>query len=201
LSAVKWTRLIICGILALAVAFIGDRWAYDHVEMARVYDEDWGRLLRIVGFVPTWMLIALGLWLHERGAFEHARRRAGLIVASPLLAGAAAELLKLALRRERPVAHDGEYFFRAFSERTFSTGGLALPSSHTMVAFGGAAMLAYMYPRTRWLWLVLAAGCALTRVLARAHFLSDVVVGALAALATTAWLWNRFGRTYFLRSA
>jgi membrane-associated phospholipid phosphatase len=69
-----------------------------------------------------------------------------------------------------------------------------------MVAFGGAAMLAYCYPRTRWVWFTLAAGCGLTRVLARAHFLSDVVVGALAALATTAWLWNRFGRTYFLRS-
>jgi membrane-associated phospholipid phosphatase len=194
-------RIVVVVVLSLAVAFIGDRWAFDHVVFERVYDEDWGRLLRIIGFLPTWLVIALGVWLHERGIHQHARRRALLIVCAPMLAGIAAELLKLLLRRERPVAHEGEYFFRAFSERTFSTGGLALPSSHTMVAFGGAAMLAHMYPRTRWVWWSLAAGCALSRVLARAHFLSDVVVGAVAALATTAWLWNRYGRSYFLRSA
>lgn len=186
---------------AIAIAFIADRWAYDHVQMARVYDEDWGRLLRIIGFVPTWLAIALAFWLHDRGTFDRARRRALLIIASPLVAGATAEILKLLLRRERPLTHEGEYVFRAFSERTFSTGGLALPSSHTMVAFGGAAMLACMFPRTRWVWYVLAAGCGLTRILARAHFLSDVVVGAVAALATTALVWNRFGRSYFLRSA
>jgi membrane-associated phospholipid phosphatase len=194
------TRNLVLALFAIAIAFLGDRWAYDHAVLAVVYDRDWGRLLRIFGFVPTWILIALGLWLHERGGFAHARRRAMLIVGSTLAAGIAAEVLKLLLRRERPVAHDGDYFFRAFGERTFSTGGLALPSSHVMVAFGGAAMLAHMYPRTRWLWYIVAAGCALTRVLARAHFLSDVVVAALAALATTAWLWNRFGRDYFLRS-
>lgn len=196
----KNARIAVLVILSVSVAFLGDRWAYEHVVQERVYDEDWGRLLRIVGFLPTWMLIALAVWLHERG-HVHARRRATLIVCAPLLAGLAAEILKLAFRRERPVAHDGEYFFRAFSERTFSTGGLALPSSHVMVAFGGAVMLGYMYPRTRWIWWGLAAGCALSRVLARAHFLSDVVVGAVAALATTTLLWNRSGRTYFLRSA
>lgn len=197
----KRPLLLLLVVVALVLAFAGDRWAYEHVEMARVYDEDWGRLLRIMGFLPTWAAVALGFWLHERGVFAHARRRALLIVASPVFAGLVAELMKLLLRRERPGAHDGEYFFRAFSERAFSTGGLALPSSHTMVAFGGAAMLACMYPRTRWIWFALAAGCGLTRILARAHFLSDVVVGALVALATTAWLWNTFGRRYFFRSA
>jgi membrane-associated phospholipid phosphatase len=70
-----------------------------------------------------------------------------------------------------------------------------------MVAFGAAFMLAYLFPRARWVWFALAAGCGITRVLARAHFVSDVVVAAVAALATTALLWRRFGRTYFPRSA
>jgi membrane-associated phospholipid phosphatase len=200
LSAVNHLRPLVFCVAAAVIAFIGDRWAYDHLQFARVYDEDWGRLLRIMGFLPTWLLIATGVWLHERGLADTAKRRALLMVASPIVAGIAAEILKLLLRRERPAAHDGEYFFRAFSERTFSTGGLALPSSHVMVAVGGAAMLAYLYPRTRWLWFALAAGCGLTRVLAHAHFLSDVVVGTIAALATTTWLWNRYGRPYFLRS-
>jgi membrane-associated phospholipid phosphatase len=200
LSAVKRSLPIVAALIAIAVAFLGDRWTYDHVVMANVYDKDWGRMLRIIGFVPTWMAIALGFWLHERDLVPHARRKALLIVASPIFAGIVDELLKLVFRRERPGAHDGEYFFRAWSERTFSTSGLALPSSHTMVAFGGAFMLAYLYPRTRWLWFALAAGCSLTRLLAHAHFLSDVVVATIGAFATTAWLWNRYGKDYFLRS-
>jgi undecaprenyl-diphosphatase len=159
----------------------------------RTLEEDWGRLLRVMGFLPTWLAAALALWLHERGTIAAAKRRALLLIGSPIAAGLAAELLKLTFRRIRPLAAEGEYVFRSFTERPFSTGGLALPSSHTMVAFGAAAMLAYLFPRARWVWFGLAAGCGLTRILGQAHFLSDVVVGAVAAIATTAWLWRRYG--------
>jgi membrane-associated phospholipid phosphatase len=64
-----------------------------------------------------------------------------------------------------------------------------------MVAFGAAWMLSYLFPRARWVWITLAAGCGLSRVLAQAHFVSDVVVAALAAFATTTWLWRRYGPT------
>jgi len=43
-------------------------------------------------------------------------------------------------RRERPRAHGGEYFFRAFTDRPLHNGGLALPSTHAIVAFGAAAV-------------------------------------------------------------
>jgi membrane-associated phospholipid phosphatase len=194
-------RLVIIGLAAIGLALALDHWTYVHVSLANVYDEDWARLFRIIGFWPTWAVAALALWLHERGIVAAAKRRALLLALSPAVAGLAAEILKLTLRRERPAAHDGEWYFRAFSERTFSSSGLAFPSSHTMVAFGGAAMLSLLFPRARWVWFSLAAGCALTRVLARAHFLSDVVVAAVAAIATTTWLWRRFGLPYFLRSA
>jgi membrane-associated phospholipid phosphatase len=68
--------------------------------------------------------------------------------------------------------------FRPWDERTWSGAGLAFPSSHAAVAFGGAAILARLYPRARWVGYTLAVGCAATRVLARAHFLSDVVFAA-----------------------
>lgn len=180
--------------MAGGIAFALDPWAYRHITYARVYEQDWGRFLRIMGFLPVWFMAALALWLHERGIFASARRRALLLAASPVLSGLTGEVLKVLLRRERPEAHDGAYFFRPFSDRPFSSGGLALPSSHAIVAFGAAAMLAYLFPRARWVWFALAAGCAITRVLARAHFLSDTVVAALVAFATTAWLWRRFGR-------
>jgi membrane-associated phospholipid phosphatase len=63
-----------------------------------------------------------------------------------------------------------------------------------LVAFGGAAVLAHLYPRARWLWYTLAAGCAATRVLAMGHFLSDTVVAAVCGLAVGGWVWGRANR-------
>lgn len=179
--------------LAIVASLLLDRWAFEHVVFDRTLEEDWGRLLRVMGYLPTWGIAALALWLHERGVVANAKRRALLLLGAPIVAGLAAEILKLSFRRIRPLAGDGEYVFRPFTERPFSTGGLALPSSHTMVAFGAAAMLAYLFPRARWVWFALAAGCGLTRILGQAHFVSDVVVAAVAAIGTTAWLWRKYG--------
>jgi membrane-associated phospholipid phosphatase len=173
--ALGWT------VLAFAGAMLLDKWVYDNIENPRVYDRDWGRLLRVMGFLGTWLALAIAVALQEgadpaRRAL--AKRRAGLLFWSAAVGGLVAEVLKLLLRRERPEVHAGEYGFRAFFERTWSTAGLALPSSHVLVAFAGAAMLARLYPRARWVGYVLAAGCGVTRVLAHAHFLSDVVMAA-----------------------
>jgi membrane-associated phospholipid phosphatase len=61
-----------------------------------------------------------------------------------------------------------------------------------LVAFGGAAVLAHLYPRARWLWYTLAAGCAATRVLAMGHFLSDTVVAAVLGVAVSTLYWHRW---------
>jgi membrane-associated phospholipid phosphatase len=152
-------------------------------------------MLRIFGFVPFWLLAAAGLALHDwplrrSAGVRRALRRGGLLFAAAAAGGIGAELLKLLLRRERPWAHDGEYVFRSFVERPLSTGGLALPSSHALVAFAAAAMLARLFPRARAVWYLAAAGCAFSRVLAGAHFVSDVVVAAVAGWFTTALLWH-----------
>lgn len=189
------TKSLLLSTIAVAAAIALDSWAYDHLVFREIYDEDGGRLLRVMGFLPTWGAAALALFLHERGVHPQARRRALLLLGSPIVAGIVAELLKLTFRRERPAVLEGAYSWRPFTERTFSSSGLALPSSHTMVAFGAAWMLSYLFPKARWVWITLAAGCGLSRVLAQAHFVSDVVVAALAAFATTTWLWRRYGPT------
>lgn len=175
-----WRALTLTLIAFVAATFV-DTWAYHHLTNPAVYDRDWGRLLRVMGFLGTWVALAVALWLHERGDDRLgalAARRGWLLLGSAAFGGLLAEVLKLLIRRERPAVHDGLYGFRDFAERTWSTAGLALPSSHALVAFGGAAMLARLYPRARWVGYVLAAGCAITRVLAQAHFVSDVVLAA-----------------------
>jgi membrane-associated phospholipid phosphatase len=192
-----WLRFLgVAAVLVLA-AHTFDGWAYRNLVLTDVYEEDWGRMLRVMGFAPLWLLAAIAMVAHDWPAkgterpFYHVIMRGWLLVAAIAASGIVGELLKLVFRRERPRAHDGEYFFRAFSERPLHSGGLALPSTHAIVAFGAATMLARLFPRARFIWYGLAVGCGLTRVLTQAHFVSDVAVAGLVAWAITAWLWKR----------
>jgi membrane-associated phospholipid phosphatase len=65
-----------------------------------------------------------------------------------------------------------------------------MPSGHTAVAFGAAAMLCRLHPSAWPVWLAIATGCGVTRILARAHYLSDVVAGAFVGLAAGAIIWS-----------
>jgi len=186
--------------LLIIAAHAADAWAYEALAMEGVYEEDWGRMLRVMGFLPFWLVAALALvredWpLRTVDSIRPALRRGVLLVAGVALSGAVGEILKLLLRRERPRAHGGEYVFRAFTDRPFHSGGLALPSSHAIIAFGAAAMLSRLFPRAWPVWYGLALGCGLTRVAAGAHFLSDIAVAFLVAWAVVALLWRRYGST------
>lgn len=178
---------------AIILAHLLDGWLYTHFRIEDVYGDDWGRALRVMGFLPLWLVAALALALVDRERYGY--KRGALLAGSATLGGISAELLKLLLRRERPYANEGEYVFRAFSERTFSTGGLALPSSHALVAFGAAAMLSRLFPRARLVWWSVAWGCGLTRMAAGAHFFSDIVVAAIVGWIVAWVLWRRFAFT------
>jgi membrane-associated phospholipid phosphatase len=178
----------------LIIPALGDQWAYAHLYQAKVYDHDWAMALRATGTLYMWIPVTLIIWLVRREQdAAAAKRQAFLLLGSPVLAGALCEVLKLVIRRERPDVGAGEYVFRDWSDHTFSSGGLATPSSHTMVAFGAATMLSRMYPRARWVFYIVAWGCALTRVLAHAHFLSDVTFGALLGWAVGWGIWIQWG--------
>jgi len=177
------------GLLALALLLDGLAWR--HLVLPQVYGNDLGRLLRCMGFLGTWWLVAL-LWALVPAPAPRSRG-ALLLVAAPTLAVPLADLLKLVLRRERPGDLEALYHFRPWSEQPWSSSGLGLPSSHAAVAFAGATVLALLVPRWRWPLGLLAAGCALTRVLDRAHFLSDVVAGALVGVVLALWLHRCWG--------
>jgi membrane-associated phospholipid phosphatase len=189
----RWIVLLTAAVTAVAVAHALDPLAFRYLRFENVYDEDWGRMLRVMGFVPLWLTAAAALALHQRTPLRRLPRApAGLLALAATLSGAAAELLKLVFRRLRP-GDLGEYLFRPLAERPFYSGGLGLPSSHALVAFGAAALLSRLYPRSWIVWWALAWGCALTRVAAGAHFLSDVVVAAMFGwgMGALVWRWRR----------
>jgi len=179
----------VIGIVLLVVGFAIDPWAYHHVVLRKVYDFDWGRALRTMGYWPLWAAVSLALWLHDRVGSTPSRppgRRAWQLIASVSIAGIVAELLKLLVRRERPSLHDGANVFRAWSDRPLSSSGLGFPSSHAVEAFAAATVLGQLFPESRALWWALAVACGLTRIMSGAHFTSDVVAGSLigALIAT-----------------
>jgi membrane-associated phospholipid phosphatase len=189
-------RFLAIAAIALVLAHLADGIAYRHIVNERVLEEDWGRMLRVMGFLPFWLLAAAALVLHDRGDTRRGASvwmRGGLLLGSVAAAGIAGEVLKIVIRRERPRAHEGAYFFRPWSDRPLSSGGLSTPSSHAIIAFGAACMLARLFPRAALVWYLLAAGCALTRVMQQAHFLSDVVLSALVAWLIASLLWRRYG--------
>lgn len=181
------------------LACLADRAVFTALDWPDAQREDWHRMLRILGFVPTWIIIGLAAALIIRPVHDFSRRATpavlGLyLVLAPALAGLLAEPFKMLLRRERPRPDLSEYVFRPWSDDTFSTAGLGLPSSHAAVAFAGAAALCYVAPRGSALWLALAAGCGFTRLADRAHWLSDVVAAGVLGCAV-AWTLARMMKT------
>ncbi len=182
---------ILLAALATLVSFWLDPVVFREIAWPDLDRRDWGRMLRVTGSLFFWLPLTLALWLETRRRDPKRARSRWMILAGATLAGTVAEILKLLIRRERPLLHDGEYVYRPFSDRLLDSHDLGFPSSHVMVAFGGAAALARQFPRAGIIGYLLAGGCALTRLLAQAHFLSDVVAAALAGWAVSTWLGRR----------
>jgi undecaprenyl-diphosphatase len=137
--------------------------------------------LRAVGFLPTWIALGLTLLLIQTKPGEpRCDRCLGLrVMGAAALAGGIAEGLRPLIERVRPLFTDGVTHFHSvpgLAREQISFGGA---SSHAAVAFGGAFAILFAHPRAGWIVLPLAAGCACTRLASGAHFLSDVVAGAL----------------------
>ncbi|MCC6659317.1 MAG: phosphatase PAP2 family protein [Phycisphaerales bacterium] len=173
-------RAIIAVLLVYIVMALLDHAAYRwwHAEgpgLEKLEGRDWYRLLRVLGTMWTWVLVASAMALAG-----HTGRAVRLLAASGL-AGIIAELLKFPVGRLRPSQSDGAYEYLGWTER-FAHQAHGGPSSHAAVAFGALTFLGFLWPRTMPLMLLAAAACAATRVVAGAHFLTDVYAGGLCGL-------------------
>jgi membrane-associated phospholipid phosphatase len=88
------------------------------------------------------------------------------------------EVTKVIFRRERPLYNNAAGDFLAPNVVTNGS----FPSSHSMLAWTLAGVIASEYPSKRVQLSVysIASGVSLTRVLGQEHFPSDVLVGAAA---------------------
>lgn len=105
------------------------------------------------------------------------------ILAASLGSGIVANVLKLLVARCRPFRFDllsdaPESFVGWFPLLRNNSWEQSFPSSHAATAAGLAIVLAYYYPRGRWLFPLFAALAGFQRVIDMRHFLSDVFWGA-----------------------
>ncbi len=193
------SRRVIAGVGAFMLAFVialpFDTPVYRHFLPTDTGDTDWHRLLRILGYLPTWLILAGVFFLIDtrriaRMGFGLATSRVGLTLFSVIPAGLLAELLKLLIRRVRPDDADGEHIYMPWAGAWWQSGDLGLPSSHTAIAFAGMGMLAHVYPRAAPVLLLMAIGTGFTRVMNHTHFVSDASVGAVLGLLTARAVWH-----------
>lgn len=191
-------------LLLFVIALAWDRAVWQHVSLTfdtaplkALEARDWYKGLRILGSLQTWIVVALLMFLVDvrsapaRGALARDPLRRGVVLLlSSVLAGVVAELLKGLIGRVRPEMTDGKFRFFGLVERWHEWSDCGLPSSHAAVAFGAAFALGWMHRLTLPVLLVLAAGCAFTRVLAGTHFLSDVLAGAGVGYACASVIWR-----------
>lgn len=114
----------------------------------------------------------------------------GFIFVATGLAGLVNSLPKFLIGRTRP-----KLFFRdgTYSAEFFRTAAdyVSMPSGHTATIFALATALALLLPRFGWPLMAAAALIGSSRFLINAHWLSDVIVGALLGSAV-ALLVHRF---------
>ena len=126
-------------------------------------------------------LYVLGLVSHN----EHQRETGFLSGESAIDALLAVEALKYAAGRERP--------FQDSANGYFHRGGDSFPSEHAAAAWAIAGTVAHEYPSPfmKFLSYGTAAVISATRITAKQHFPSDVLVGAAFGYLTSEYVYRR----------
>ncbi|MCS7306619.1 MAG: phosphatase PAP2 family protein [Thermoguttaceae bacterium] len=122
-----------------------------------------------------------------------------------LASGLVADGMKLLVARTRPRAFIltepiWESFVGILPGLTGGTNGQSFPSAHVATAAGWSLGLGWLYPRGRWIFMVLAFLVLCQRLEANAHFLSDTLAGgAVGCLVSSLFLPGGWLNRWFVR--
>jgi membrane-associated phospholipid phosphatase len=146
-------------------------------------------LLYPIGFALA-LLAALAspaLSAMSRGVLAAVAVRLGFLFSAIALPGLVFTVVKRLIGRARPLVGGSidPFLYRPLS---WNVEYASLPSGHAVDAFAAAAAMGALWPRTRpWMWTY-AVIIAMSRVALTAHFPSDVLAGAIVAVAGVALL-------------
>ena len=135
-------------------------------------------------------LYAVGLLKEDAHA-----RETGLLSGEALVDSVVVEeVTKIIFRRERPLANNSAGDFFTSGNGT----GSSFPSSHSILAWSAAAVVAGEYP-SKWVQAgvyTVATGVCVTRVLGQEHFPTDVLVGAAAGWLIGHYVFTKHSHSY-----
>ncbi len=143
-------------------------------------------LLRLATWAGNWQLAPLIVAVMLLASGRHWQRLLRTLAAAYLVRTALVEWLKLMTGRPRPRLLPDASVFEGFG------GGSSFPSGHASFSFMAALIIAAWFPRWRWPAWVIATLISLSRIPSRAHFMSDVIVGAaigIVAAGLFLWVW------------
>jgi membrane-associated phospholipid phosphatase len=143
-----------------------------------------GLAIVFTGLLLTARFAGLARW---RAPLRRWAAMAAFLWLSVALPGLAGDVVKLLVGRSRPTVESG-----GLAPFTFDYAYQSFPSGHTAVAFGLAFAVGLLWPRWRWPMLLFAVAVGASRIVLRAHYLGDVVGGALVALVVVELLAGAF---------
>lgn len=120
-----------------------------------------------------------------RHLFGYIGTRALFLFATIGISGILVNVIKPFIGRARPVLwiREGLYGFEPLS--FFVSVWNSMPSGHTTTAFALAFSLSKLYPKISWVWIGYGVLLGLSRVMVNAHYLSDVLAGAVLGWLVT----------------
>jgi membrane-associated phospholipid phosphatase len=107
--------------------------------------------------------------------------RAGFLFAAIGLSGLFASLIKNMIGRARP-GTGGQIDPFLFDPFHWAPSFASLPSGHATTAFAALAAIGALFPRARTALLIYAVVIAMSRVVLRSHYVSDVMAGAVVGI-------------------
>ncbi len=126
---------------------------------------------------------------------KRAQRAIIFILAAMAGAGLIVNLLKPVFGRTRPselIAFDQHFFAWVRLSDTWINATLnSFPSGHAAAIVSLAAALGWLFPGGKWWFYAASLPVAISRPVVGAHYLSDVLAGAVVAVLWTGWLARR----------
>lgn len=169
---------LIC-LIFLVISFLFDNQIIKFIESQRNSIFDYFFLSFSLGsniFIVFFFLTTLFLWK------ENKRRWIIPLWLSALFSVLISFLIKIIIHRKRPfetgiVSVLGIIF--NFMRNNFNVWDFSFPSMHTMIVFAALPVLDKEFKKFKYVWIVFAVLAGFSRVYFGAHYLSDVLVGAI----------------------
>jgi membrane-associated phospholipid phosphatase len=202
LAAIRSRRelIVACDLIAACVIVLFmDNWIAAFVSpLQRSF------VVHLFAFVPDrvqlGVIFAVGMMsviVYRKASGDNLRADRGMfILGCGVLAGFAADILKIVFGRPRP---DDSLMDMPFSFHFFGGGESfdSFPSSHAAIAAGLAGAISIIWPAHRRIFFALAVTVAASRFITGAHYLSDALLGFAVGLGIVVVVQVLFGRCGF----